>query len=212
MIVLFPASIWGPNACSFVTQNCKISSQESSTNWVCSSTFLWHFLSVFLFGYDFKLGQFKLVMIPCLKMAQFFFAGPDNLDNLRKLAEQFKAQQGAGAAAAAQEEDDENCARIRYTKLRYIPLLFFFLNRKVFANQHTWWPIESCFKFRSTRSNQPLMTMQYCSCNAGHISFMSTQLMESLTARRSPKCTCWLSDIMGEFHILAFGLFYIHES
>ncbi|MCL7023403.1 hypothetical protein MKW94_011951 [Papaver nudicaule] len=39
--------------------------------------------------------------------------GPDNLDNLRKLAEQFKAQQGAGAAAAAQEEDDENCARIR---------------------------------------------------------------------------------------------------
>ncbi|MCL7036935.1 hypothetical protein MKW94_010202 [Papaver nudicaule] len=63
--------------------------------------------------------------------------GPDNLDNLRKLAEQFKAQQGAGAAAAAQEEDDENCARIRYTKLRYIPLLFFFLNRKVFANQHT---------------------------------------------------------------------------
>ncbi|KAI3889418.1 hypothetical protein MKW92_008971, partial [Papaver armeniacum] len=33
--------------------------------------------------------------------------GPDNLDNLRKLAEQFK-KQGAGAAAAAQEDDDDD--------------------------------------------------------------------------------------------------------
>lgn len=37
-------------------------------------------------------------------------AGPDNLDNLKKLAEQFQKQvgiAGEGAATAAQEDDDE---------------------------------------------------------------------------------------------------------
>uniref|UniRef100_A0A7N0TV20 Nascent polypeptide-associated complex subunit beta n=2 Tax=Kalanchoe fedtschenkoi TaxID=63787 RepID=A0A7N0TV20_KALFE len=33
--------------------------------------------------------------------------GPDNLDNLRKLAEQFQKQQAPGAAAPQEEDDDE---------------------------------------------------------------------------------------------------------
>lgn len=37
-----------------------------------------------------------------------FPPGPDNLDNLRKLAEQFQKQSpGAGAATTIQEEDDD---------------------------------------------------------------------------------------------------------
>jgi nascent polypeptide-associated complex subunit beta len=34
------------------------------------------------------------------------FSGPDNLDNLRKLAEQFQKEMPAGEAGAAQEDDD----------------------------------------------------------------------------------------------------------
>ena len=33
------------------------------------------------------------------------FSGPDNLDNLRKLAEQFQKEMPAGEAGAAQEDD-----------------------------------------------------------------------------------------------------------
>ena len=37
----------------------------------------------------------------------FQFLGPDNLDNLRKLAEQFQKQQPPAGAQATQEEDDD---------------------------------------------------------------------------------------------------------
>jgi nascent polypeptide-associated complex subunit beta len=40
-----------------------------------------------------------------------FFAGPDNLDNLRRLAEQFQKQspgiEGGTSGAAAQDDDDD---------------------------------------------------------------------------------------------------------
>lgn len=37
------------------------------------------------------------------------FTGPDNLDNLRKLAEQFQKQApGAGAGAATAQDDDDD--------------------------------------------------------------------------------------------------------
>jgi nascent polypeptide-associated complex subunit beta len=38
-----------------------------------------------------------------------YFSGPDNLDNLRKLAEQFQKQApGAGAGAATAQDDDDD--------------------------------------------------------------------------------------------------------
>lgn len=37
----------------------------------------------------------------------FNFSGPDNLDNLRKLAEQFQKQQPPAAAQTTQEDDDD---------------------------------------------------------------------------------------------------------
>lgn len=38
----------------------------------------------------------------------YFLPGPDNLDNLRKLAEQFQKQTPGASAAATQEEDDDD--------------------------------------------------------------------------------------------------------
>lgn len=47
-----------------------------------------------------------------LRTVIFGYAGPDNLDNLRKLAEQFQKQAPGGAstagATAHQEEDDDD--------------------------------------------------------------------------------------------------------
>jgi hypothetical protein len=44
----------------------------------------------------------------CLVTLASSFSGPDNLDNLRRLAEQFQKGSGAegGASAAAQDDDD----------------------------------------------------------------------------------------------------------
>lgn len=38
----------------------------------------------------------------------FNFPGPDNLENLKKLAEQFQKQMPAGATSGAAEDDDDD--------------------------------------------------------------------------------------------------------
>lgn len=90
------------NFVSMVVQNCRIFSPAFSTSWVrvkLPKKFLLHLSS------DLETNKDKIYR--CSSSC----AGPDNLDNLRKLAEQFQKQTpGAGegtAAKTAQEDDDE---------------------------------------------------------------------------------------------------------
>lgn len=75
-----------------------------------------------LFGYH-LLPIFEFLSLSCKSLASFlvfiifwidwfFYSGPDNLDNLRKIAEQFQKQAPSGAAATAPEDNDDDVPQL----------------------------------------------------------------------------------------------------